>query len=63
MVEDGTFFYTELNGFDIIYKSKLIGSEIMESQLSGSWQDWVGVAGYVLFAGFIVWRVLTMPAN
>ncbi|WP_293059561.1 hypothetical protein [Okeania sp. SIO2B3] len=30
----------------------------MESQLSGSWQDWVGVAGYVLFAGFIVWRVL-----
>ncbi len=35
----------------------------MESQLSGSWQDWVGVAGYVLFAGFIVWRVLTMPAK
>ena len=35
----------------------------MEGQLSGSWQDWVGVAGYVLFAGFIVWRVLTIPSK
>lgn len=33
----------------------------METLLSGSWQDWVGVTGYVLFAGFIVWRVLKIP--
>ncbi len=33
----------------------------METQLSGSWQDWVGVTIYILFAGVIVWRVLTLP--
>jgi hypothetical protein len=27
--------------------------------LPDHWQDWVTVLGYLAFAGFIAWRVLT----
>ena len=26
--------------------------------ISDSWQDWLAVLGYIVFAGFITWRVL-----
>jgi hypothetical protein len=35
----------------------ILATDIL-TNASGSWQDWLVVAGYLSFAGFVMWRVL-----